>query len=621
MAGADMFLRALPSLEKRREPDVIAGFVLPPIQISSAQHWQQLQVQLIENCWQSEVAGLDLRYIRNGETDPATLLLCRIARPSAVPGESFRGYCLGRLQYMQQCLVDAGYNPLLITEAQMLERALQPFPLPALADLRRSEDEHSFKNSNGDFLVQYYMAYPWEWEIQHTWPLTEILAQQPGEWLVSILLQPTRLTMQEQQSLQYVTSPYRVDWLKNSGLLGSTLCRYYELFARNLQRPFLQRITLAASSRAILDSLGTALLRRLPVSDQRPVLQPPGSRADYQTARYSIDRLIWLPWGNRRDGDEQTGRLRYLVDSQGASKAFQLPTTALNSKHVDIAIITVREDEFRAVHKRFETKLYRTPSEFSYYMSRLQIGNVHTTIAITRCSEQGNDAAQKLASDIIHELNPGLILVVGIAGGVPDNEFTLGDVIISTRILNFNVDALHPDGTIDSVTRGGANALVGQITGLLPGQDQQLAGWNAVDSIKRERPDVDLQHLSIVGNDNWSRKVRQSLENHFGRPHNRQRPPLFKTGHVASSNHLVKNPAILLQWLTTNRQILAVEMETAGVYEAAQTIKHQYPVIAIRGISDIVGLQRDQAWTEYACETAAAFTYAFIMTGPIAPRS
>ncbi len=62
-------------------------------------------------------------------------------------------------------------------------------------------------------------------------------------------------------------------------------------------------------------------------------------------------------------------------------------------------------------------------------------------------------------------------------------------------------------------------------------------------------------------------------------------------------------------------------METAGVYEAAQTIKHQYPVIAIRGISDIVGLQRDQAWTEYACETAAAFTHAFIMTGPIAPRS
>src|SRR5260370_26300906 len=465
------------------------------------------------------------------------------------------------------------------------------------------------------------MAYPWGWEIRRTWPRTEILAQQPGEWLVSILLQPTRLAMKEQQILQHVTSLYRVDWLKDSGLLGSTLCRYYELFARNLQRPFLQRVTLAASSRATLDSLGTALLRHLHVSGRLPVLQPPGSYADYQTALRSVDHPIWLPWGNRRDGDEQTGRLRYLVDSQGASKTFQLPATVLDSKNVDIAIITVREDEFRAVHKRFETKLHRTPSEFSYYMSRLQIGNVHTAIAITRCSEQGNDAAQKLASDIIHELNPGLILVVGIAGGVPDNEFTLGDVIVSTRVLNFNVDALHPDGTITSVTRGGANALVGHITGLLPGQDQQLAGWNAVDSIKRERSDVDFQQLSIVGNDDWSRKVRQSLEIHFGSPHNQQRSPLFKTVLMPYINLLVQNPAILLQWLTTNRQILAVEMETAGVYEAAQTIKHQYPVIAILGISDIVALQPDQAWTEYACDTAPAFTHAFIMTDPIAPRS
>ncbi len=287
---------------------------------------------------------------------------------------------------------------------------------------------------------------------------------------------------------------------------------------------------------------------------------------------------------------------------------------------VDIAIIAVREDEFKAVYQRFDTERHFTPSGLSYYKSRVYTVSAYDyTVAITRCSEQGNDAVQKLASDVIHELNPGLILVVGIAGGVPDDEFTLGDVIISTRILNFNIDALHPDGTITGVTRGGANALVGQITDLLPGQDQQLAGWNAVDSIKRERPDVDLQHLSIVGNDNWSSKVRQSLEYHFGRPHNRQRSPLFKTGYVASSNHLVKNPAMLQQWLTTNRQILAVEMETAGVYEAAQTIKHQYPVIAILGISDIVGLERDTKWTAYACQTAAAFTRAFILSGPIDP--
>ena len=43
--------------------------------------------------------------------------------------------------------------------------------------------------------------------------------------------------------------------------------------------------------------------------------------------------------------------------------------------------------------------------------------------------------------------------------------------------------------------------------------------------------------------------------------------------------------------------------------------------MTIRGISDIVGLKRDERWTAYACQTAAAFTYAFIMTEPIAPQN
>ncbi len=96
--------------------------------------------------------------------------------------------------------------------------------------------------------------------------------------------------------------------------------------------------------------------------------------------------------------------------------------------------------------------------------------------------------------------------------------------------------------------------------------------------------------------------------------------PKFKTGSIASSNHLVRNPLVLNQWRDIARTILAVEMEAAGVYEAAQGIKHQYPVMAIRGISDIIGLQRDGKWTAYACHTAASFAYAFIMTKSIDPR-
>lgn len=285
---------------------------------------------------------------------------------------------------------------------------------------------------------------------------------------------------------------------------------------------------------------------------------------------------------------------------------------------VDIAIITVLEEEFRAVLQRFKTEYQDTLGGLSYYMSRVQTWDARdTTVAITRTSEQGNDASQKLAGDIIRELNPRLILVAGIAGGVPCDDFTLGDVIVSTRVLNLNVDAQNADGTITVSARGGSHPLASQIAALLPGEDGRLAAWNEQASIGQERPGVDLRRVYayINGNNNWRDKVWQSLYRHFGEARNRH--PLFKTGHIASSNHLVKNPALLEQWLAMNRGILAVEMETAGVYEAAQTLNHQYPVMAIRGISDIVGLQRDGRWTSYACQTAAAFTRAFIMTNPL----
>ena len=131
---------------------------------------------------------------------------------------------------------------------------------------------------------------------------------------------------------------------------------------------------------------------------------------------------------------------------------------------------------------------------------------------------------------------------------------------------------------------------------------------------------VNPQRAIIVGDASWRKKVRASLKLHFGLQPNRTRLPKFKTGSIASSNHLIRNPLILNQWRDIARTILAVEMEAAGVYEAAQGIQHQYPVMAIRGISDIIGLQRDGKWTAYACHTAASFAYAFIMTKSIDPR-
>jgi nucleoside phosphorylase len=56
---------------------------------------------------------------------------------------------------------------------------------------------------------------------------------------------------------------------------------------------------------------------------------------------------------------------------------------------------------------------------------------------------------------VLEELEPRWILVVGIAGGVPSDELTLGDVVVSNRIVDFSVEAVLQDRAPEFALMGG----------------------------------------------------------------------------------------------------------------------------------------------------------------------
>src|SRR4051812_48996192 len=75
--------------------------------------------------------------------------------------------------------------------------------------------------------------------------------------------------------------------------------------------------------------------------------------------------------------------------------AGQLPEKV---QKVDIAIITIREDEYKALLQRFKPAPDRAPDRRTYGICHVNTKSGHNyTIAIARCSEQGNDTSQKLA--------------------------------------------------------------------------------------------------------------------------------------------------------------------------------------------------------------------------------
>src|SRR5258706_5880443 len=139
-----------------------------------------------------------------------------------------------------------------------------------------------------------------------------------------------------------------------------------------------------------------------------------------------------VPDGSKR----ATGRRRQMsgIAKNGGADAVA-PT-------VDIGILTIRDDEFRAVLEAFPSSagVHQGVREYTLRYAKTADGSRYT-IAILRQIEQGNGEAQDAARDLLEDLDPSLLMVIGIAGGLPSDDITLGDVVISTRVNDYSVEA------------------------------------------------------------------------------------------------------------------------------------------------------------------------------------
>jgi nucleoside phosphorylase len=281
---------------------------------------------------------------------------------------------------------------------------------------------------------------------------------------------------------------------------------------------------------------------------------------------------------------------------------------------IDFGIITIREDEYRAVYDRLKPLDSSIGGNRTYELGVINNieENGHYRFALVRMAFQGEGTAQNVARDMIEDLRPNLLLLIGIGGAVPSSDFSLGDVVCATRVYDFSIRAVKEGAPDTFSTRGGPmHVVVEDILNRLPALERQLLNWNSRDSIGMTMPLLKIPKKGsklYYGSEDWQEDVRKSLTNRldiFG-----DRLPRVTARPVASSDTLIKDATLFSQWLTEARDVAAVEMELSGVYIAARRRDKEYPILAIRGISDIVGFKREEAWTKYACNSAGAFALA-----------
>ena len=298
----------------------------------------------------------------------------------------------------------------------------------------------------------------------------------------------------------------------------------------------------------------------------------------------------------------------------------EIPAETLKGQ-VDIGIITIRMDEFEAMLDRFDfLRMVRSPSR-EYHFTRVQTAlNEELGIAIARSPEQGTGPAQALTTNMIGDLNPDWIFVVGIAGGFADSDFTLGDVLLSKRVHDFSVSAAL-DGNVQQFQDMGGpmHQDVENLVVNLPAKKAALGDWSDPKNVGLARPAevIPSSHAdpAFYGSERAREKTYKALKRHFSTA-STPRNPRFWDAPLISGNTLLKNTELADGWRQNARHAAGVEMEIAGACLAAR-YNGGGRVLAIRGISDIVGYVRRPEWTEFACRSATAFAFALIKSGII----
>jgi nucleoside phosphorylase len=274
-----------------------------------------------------------------------------------------------------------------------------------------------------------------------------------------------------------------------------------------------------------------------------------------------------------------------------------------------VVILPIRPDEEKAILTR--VKLEKEPfvgKHGTYKLARIRRRRGSLLVAIKRIMEQGNLSAQDAARNAVEDLDPDWIVLIGIGGGVPANEYTLGDVMVATRVHDFSVGAYKERGRpqVELTNQGGPmNRKAQDLIDQIPHLEQAHAGWNTKKQIKAKRPPVDLSDSQFYGNDKWKKSANASLDFHFNAE--RRKFPLFWPVPFGGDSFLIKDTRVVSEWRKHARDIGLFEMELPGVYAAARRLEKEYPILCIRGISDIVGFERDSGWTAYACNSAGAF--------------
>jgi adenosylhomocysteine nucleosidase len=129
------------------------------------------------------------------------------------------------------------------------------------------------------------------------------------------------------------------------------------------------------------------------------------------------------------------------------------------SKSADVGIVTVITEEAAAVRSVLGLEPVDV-SGLSFDVGTLQIRGKPVTVAATRALAQGQESAITAYGRLCGHFAPAVIALTGIAGGI-HRDVRLGDVVVATRVICYDLRKETPAGTLYRGQERQAPAIIG----------------------------------------------------------------------------------------------------------------------------------------------------------------
>ena len=267
-------------------------------------------------------------------------------------------------------------------------------------------------------------------------------------------------------------------------------------------------------------------------------------------------------------------------------------------REYDLGFIVPLREEFRVLEKLFPVISSEVHDAIHYYTLKLPDSDYRAVAVVL--GDMGKTLASHVTAKVLTHVKLKVIVLLGLAGAL-DKDLRLGDIVVADDINEFQVGskAIQKGRLQYSSKHWQIGFTLKQCVGSFEFADKDL--YNAW----RNQVKDFLNSLGLS-------PEQLALANDF---------PEIKIGHIASGDIVGASEDYAVELLRIDRKLLAIEMEAAGVAQAAHGRREPIPIMVVRGISDFADERKkeldsvgDGVWRKYAMYSASAFVLNLLKT-------